>query len=138
MARLPFLGYRILFGVLFMMFFNIVNKLLQMHQNSGFFILLFLLGYAFSIFIDVYLMIGRLHDLNRSGWLSLLASAPILAIFMAIPLMLIGYIKTVEPNAEVFEYIVIIIIISVIWFFMTVYLHCFKGTDGDNDFGEQP
>lgn len=109
-----------------------------MHQNSGFFILLFLLGYAFSIFIDVYLMIGRLHDLNRSGWLSLLASAPILAIFMVIPLMLIGYIKTVEPNAEVFEYIVIIIIISVIWFFMTIYLHCFKGTDGDNDFGEQP
>lgn len=95
-----FLG-GILVAILYFLFYRGTDFSQVINTGLGYFgIALLILLVIGMIVITVNMTIRRLHDLNKSGWLILLALVPIINLFF--------------------------------W----LYILCFKGTDGANNFGD--
>ena len=79
MARLPFLGFRILSAILLRLFSAAGN-------SSGVEALLFILLIAI-IWVDIYSSVKRLHDIDASGWWAILMLIPLVNFFLGIVLL---------------------------------------------------
>lgn len=69
MARLPFFGFRLLSAFLLATLGNI--------PNTGDGTVIFLIILLLMAWVDFYSSIKRLHDLDESGWLSLVMLIPL-------------------------------------------------------------
>ena len=80
--------------------------------------LLFILPFLLIIYIDLSIVVKRLHDTNRSGWrcLWVLLAFILGVIFSGVPLL-----------SSIIQFL------FAIYFF--VVCGCFKGTEGKNDYG---
>ena len=79
MARLPFLGFRILSAILLMLFSAVGH-------SRGTEALLFILLIAI-IWVDIYSGVKRLHDIDASGWWAILMLIPLVNFFLGIVLL---------------------------------------------------
>lgn len=79
MARLPFLGFRILSAILLMLFSAVGN-------SKGAEELLFILLIP-MIWVDIYSSVKRLHDIDASGWWAILIFIPLVNLFLGIVLL---------------------------------------------------
>lgn len=94
---------------------------------------------AIYIYISIILIIKRFHDINKSGWYSILFIT-IIAIDIAKEFFKdfgYSYPQLIE-NVITPTFILFLLIIGILSFWYTIILIIRKGTEGENRFGQDP
>lgn len=99
-GRLSYLGWNMLMGLVAIFFIIITSFIINKDNGLTPFIIMMVILYVPMLYFTFVFAIRRLHDLNQTGWLSLLILIPAINILIAI------------------------------------YLVFFKGTEGNNQYGE--
>ena len=77
-------GYFILASFLEVFSFQVIYLILNFTALSGISALMVCAFWLFLIYLNIILVVRRLHDLNKSGWMGLLLFIPVVQFFYAL------------------------------------------------------
>ncbi|MDD2515604.1 MAG: DUF805 domain-containing protein [Candidatus Gracilibacteria bacterium] len=107
-----------------------MNLCLAIFKDNYLYNLIFCIGF---LYMAIVLLIKRLHDLNKIGW-HVLYIVPIMFFYQP----LIGYLEDIQPEIGYSSLIIIKLFIALVLLGICIYLSFFKGTNGNNIYGEDP